>query len=394
MAMKETVDRLRAFVEELKARPDVLVLSAHFADPFAAEDLAPYGMPPDIVALFGEAAGIHVKWRFREGTGGGELNIISPSYANWERYADFGEGTEGMPLDDLEGVGAFLVRPLGQEEHRVFFVPPVDDATTVKVADSIDEYLQLSMDNGFVTNWPLCFGNGGVQSGSYAEQEAIITRFKNKPAASVAVEPAASRPVNVRTVAMKEAVDRLKAFIEELKQRPDLEVINAELEPGLTDEQLAAMRDVPEELMALYAEVGGVHVKWRFREPSGNGEFRLPRARSAAWEGDRATCMNFGDETESITLDGADDSGTYFVRNVGEKDYKILFARSGNGSYAVKVADSVVEFLDLAMENGFVYYWPNCFGKEGMQNVSFAAQEAMITRFKKEAHARVSGPRS
>jgi hypothetical protein len=81
------------------------------------------------------------------------------------------------------------------------------------------------------------------------------------------------------TPAVRVAVAELREFIAELGRRPDIVVKEAHVGDPAAPEKLAALRlreGIPEELVALYAEMDGAHVEWRFIEPLGAGCLNIP----------------------------------------------------------------------------------------------------------------------
>jgi BRCT domain type II-containing protein len=178
----------------------------------------------------------------------------------------------------------------------------------------------------------------------------------------------------------------LRTFVQGLKKRKDITVTQAELGRKAGKAKLAQLRaqDVPEELVDLYAEMDGIHVEWRFVEPSGGGCIRVPPATQwTRFTDDDSHYMNFGDDREALLLDEITPEGTtYLVRPKTGKNRKttIIFASAAEGSDGVIAAQSIPEYLRKAMANGFVPYWPRCFREN--RNVSYAEQEMTIERFK------------
>jgi BRCT domain type II-containing protein len=178
----------------------------------------------------------------------------------------------------------------------------------------------------------------------------------------------------------------LRAFVQGLKKRKDITVTVAELGRKAGKAKLAQLRarDVPEELIELYAEMDGIHVEWRFVEPPGGGCIRVPPVTQwTRFTDDDSHYMNFGDGLEALLLDEITPEGTtYLVRPKAGKNRKttIIFASAAEGSDGVTAAQSIPEYLRKAMENGFVPYWPRCFRDNPY--VSYAQQELEIERFK------------
>jgi hypothetical protein len=191
---------------------------------------------------------------------------------------------------------------------------------------------------------------------------------------------------------MTKVAAELKAFVAALKRRRDLRVEQATLGRRAGKAKLAQLRaaNLPTELVDLYAEFDGIHVEWRFIEPSGGGCIRVPPF--TAWTrfaGDDSTYMGFGDDQEALLLDEITaEGGTWLVRSKAkakakakaERDaVRIIFASAAEGSDGVTAAGSIAAYLRAAMAHGFGHYWPRCFKPN--RNVSYAEQEQAIERF-------------
>ncbi|MCY1054624.1 BRCT domain-containing protein [Nannocystis sp. SCPEA4] len=207
--------------------------------------------------------------------------------------------------------------------------------------------------------------------------------------AQKAAEDAASATEMTRVAA------ELRAFLEQLRARPDVTVTVAELgrKAGKAKlDQLRALR-VPQDLVDLYAELDGIHIEWRFIEPSGEGCIRVPAVSQwTRFTGDDDHYMNFGDDNEAMLLDEITAEGnTWLVRSrkasrgSGPRDASIIFASAAEGADGIIAASSLPEYLRAAMASGFVPYWPRCF--KSNRYVSYATQEAAVTRFRAKAVA-------
>jgi BRCT domain type II-containing protein len=189
---------------------------------------------------------------------------------------------------------------------------------------------------------------------------------------------------------MSKVAAELRAFVQALKKRKDIQVTVAEVGRKAGKGKLAQLEHakIPEQLIEMYAELDGIHVEWRFIEPSGGGCIRIPQVSQwTEFSGDDQHYMNFGDDREALLLDEVTpEGGTWVVRKVGAKskkqinDFQIIFASAAEGSEGVSAGASIVEYLRSAMASGFGFYWPRCF-KES-RYVSYAEQEATIERFR------------
>lgn len=185
-----------------------------------------------------------------------------------------------------------------------------------------------------------------------------------------------------------EAVAELRVFVRALKQRKDITVERAELGRKASKPKLAQLRaaDIPEELIELYAEVDGIHVQWRFIEPPGEGNLRIPPVSQwTRFGGEDRHYMGFGDDCEALLLDDITAEGnTWLVRTKAEsgkpKPASIIFASAAEGAEGISPAKSIAEYLRKAMANGLAPYWPRCF--QPNRYVSYATQEAIVERFK------------
>lgn len=184
------------------------------------------------------------------------------------------------------------------------------------------------------------------------------------------------------------AVAELRVFVRALEQRKDITVERAELGRKASKPKLAQLRaaGIPEELVELYAEVDGIHVQWRFVEPPGEGNLRIPPVSQwTRFGGEDQHYMGFGDDCEALLLDEITAEGnTWLVRTrVGSgrpKPASIIFASAAEGAEGISPAKSIAEYLRQAMASGFAPYWPRCFRPS--RHVSYATQEAIVERFK------------
>jgi hypothetical protein len=167
------------------------------------------------------------------------------------------------------------------------------------------------------------------------------------------------------TPTVRAAVAELREFIAELGRRPDIVVKEARVGDPAAPDKLAALRlreGIPEELVALYAEMDGARVEWRFIEPDGAGCLDIPEIdapyRETRFADDEETYMGFGEGCTALLLDAIQPEGrTWLLRGGGE--VRIVFASAGDGEEAFDVADSIAEYLRAAMHHGFVHYWPH-----------------------------------
>lgn len=187
-------------------------------------------------------------------------------------------------------------------------------------------------------------------------------------------------------MSIPEVINELRAFVETLRARPDIELVRAEIGPRASHDALAllAAAKVPNELFRLFAAVDGVHIEWRFIEPDGGGCMRIPSVTKwTRFVGDGESYMNFGDDREALLFDEITPEGTtWLVRAAGAEDdapFSIIFASAAEGADGVVAAGSIEEYLRLAMASGLVPYWPRCFRTN--RYVSYATQERHVTRF-------------
>lgn len=184
---------------------------------------------------------------------------------------------------------------------------------------------------------------------------------------------------------MTKVAAELKAFVAALKKRRDLTVEQAKLGRAAGKAKRAQMRaaNLPTELIELYAELDGIHVEWRFIEPSGGGCIRVPPFTNwTRFAGDDRTYMGFGDDQEALLLDEiTPEGGTWLVRDRGTVPVRIVFASAAEGDDGITAAFSIAAYLRATMAHGFGHYWPRCFRDNHSHNVSYAEQEQAIERF-------------
>lgn len=213
-----------------------------------------------------------------------------------------------------------------------------------------------------------------VKAGSGAEQIAGASEKLARAKANAGPESAVAS-----------AVAELKVFVETLKRRPDIRVTVANVGRRATRSELAMLvsqKGIPEELVELYTAMNGVHVEWQFIEPSGGGCIQIPPLTGwTRFAGDDETYKGFGDEHDALLLDEIQPEGaTWLVREKKSGATRIIFGSNFEGREGVEPAGSIAAYLRAAVENGFVDYWPRCF--RANRNVSYAAQEAAIERFR------------
>ncbi|MEZ4382792.1 MAG: BRCT domain-containing protein [Nannocystaceae bacterium] len=185
---------------------------------------------------------------------------------------------------------------------------------------------------------------------------------------------------------IKAAVDELREFVRALKRRKDIHVSIAKLGRKAGKAKLDDLRHfkVLPALIDLYAEIDGVHVEWRFIEPSGGGCMRVPPVSQwTRFTRDKDHYMGFGDDREALLFDEITPEGTTWIvrdRKAKGDDFEIIFASAAEGADGVIAASSIPEYLRAAMAHGFVAYWPRCF--KPSPHVSYAEQEGEVTRFR------------
>lgn len=182
---------------------------------------------------------------------------------------------------------------------------------------------------------------------------------------------------------MTKVAAELKAFVVALKRRRDIRVEHATLGRAAGKAKLDSLRaaNIPTELIDLYAEIDGIHVEWRFIEPSGGGCIRVPPVTGwTRFAGDDSTYMGFGDDQEALLLDEITaEGGTWLVRAKPAGPVQIIFASAAEGADGITAAGSIAAYLRAAMAHGFGHYWPRCF--KPLRNVSYAEQEQAVERF-------------
>jgi hypothetical protein len=187
----------------------------------------------------------------------------------------------------------------------------------------------------------------------------------------------------VRDTEITKVVAELRAFVAALQQRPDILIEHATLGGPAGAAELDQLRaaNFPAELIELYGELDGIHVEWRFIEPSGGGNLRLPPITQwTRFRDDDSTYMGFGDDKEALLFDEITaEGGTWLVRDKGGHAVEIIFASAAEGSEGIVAAGSIAAYLRAAMTNGFGHYWPRCFKHHPY--VSYAEQEQAVARF-------------
>lgn len=189
---------------------------------------------------------------------------------------------------------------------------------------------------------------------------------------------------------MTRVAAELRAFVDQMRRRPDVAVTVADLgrRAGKAKlEQLRALR-APQELVDLYAELDGIHIEWRFVEPPGGGCMRVPPVTQwTRFSTDDDHYMNFGKDTEALLLDEITPEGSTWLvrprkapRGGGPREAAIIFASAAEGTDGVVAASSLPEYFRAAMRSGLVPYWPRCF--KPSRYVSYAEQEQDVTRFR------------
>lgn len=181
---------------------------------------------------------------------------------------------------------------------------------------------------------------------------------------------------------IQSSVENLKTFIKALKKRPDVKVEIAQVGRKAKAKDVERIRSIHSELAELYAEMNGVHVEWRFIEPSGGGCIRIPTLSSyTQFENDEVHYMNFGEGYEALLLDEiTPEGGTWLVKD--DNDVTIEFAATGRGDESILVANSIAEYIDKAIENGFTHYWPRCIEEENTDGLSYEDFQDALDRFK------------
>lgn len=189
-----------------------------------------------------------------------------------------------------------------------------------------------------------------------------------------------------RNTELAAAVAALKDFVKALEARPDIDMKVANIGGPASEEALAQVRAVNEELAQLHALADGIHVQWEGKGWDGCGCLRIPEiSQDTKFTGGADHYMGFGDEYEALLFDEVTEEGTTWL--VREKaapgNVRLVFAGSGEGKEGVEVAGSMAAYLRRAMENGFCQWWPRCFIES--EHVTYEHFEDGIRRFLAEA---------
>jgi hypothetical protein len=276
-----------------------------------------------------------------------------------------------MDIRDLEGkivvlTGTFTTMKRAEAEQRL-------KAAGATVSGSVSKKTQLLVHGADAGSKLAKAQSLGVPLLTEAELVALLG-LEGASEALVAVEEAKS-PV-------AKAVDELRLFVQALKKRADVTVKRAEIGRKASKADLAALVDVPAELVELYRAANGIHIEWEFVEPRGAGCMHIwPISPWIRFTGDEEHYMGFGERQEALALDHIQPEGnTWLVRTKGTTEAQIIFASAAEGADGVTAARSIADYLREAMRCGLVYYWPRCFREN--RYVSYADQEAAIERFR------------
>jgi hypothetical protein len=123
----------------------------------------------------------------------------------------------------------------------------------------------------------------------------------------------------------------------------------------------------PNELLAFFSEMNGVHFEWVFVGKEGDGCINIAPLENAdpdAFEAepDEDLKVDFGENSRIEIFDAHQDEAlTAYVVERGRPvdEGAFYFNWSGEGESPVRVAASVREYLELAVANGFATSWPD-----------------------------------
>lgn len=168
------------------------------------------------------------------------------------------------------------------------------------------------------------------------------------------------------------AIDNLRAFVRALKKRPDIKVEVATLGRKAPKSLLNAAEGtlgpvLGGELLAFYAAMNGVDIRWHFIEGPGGGLMQIPPLTSKrGFAPEKIHHMGFGAQKEAMFLDGTGDGGAWIVRPAkSNASGEIIFAMAAEGDDGIPLGTSLSDYLNAAIESGAVVNWPRCTGAEG-----------------------------
>lgn len=181
-------------------------------------------------------------------------------------------------------------------------------------------------------------------------------------------------------------VDSLRTFVRDLKKRPDIKVESAVFGKKAPAALLKGASARPGsalggELLAFYAAVNGVEIRWSFIEGPGGGLIHIPPLSDGRrFQGEDKHHMGFGVAQEALFLDGTGDGGAWVVRAAGSSEPgEIVFAMAAEGTDGVRLGSSLETYLLAAIAAGGVVNWPFC---QGAETGAFRASEASLRKFK------------
>jgi hypothetical protein len=177
---------------------------------------------------------------------------------------------------------------------------------------------------------------------------------------------------------MEEQIRQLRRTLSALRKRKDIHLIEGKLRPKVSRARLAKRQDLPEELIEFYALANGVHIEWEFKDAPGGACLCIPPIGEMEFGTDEDFLIGTGTE-EFAALDVIQPEGlTWYVRKPSGA-LSIVFA-GASGEDPIVVAPSLQAYLALAIENGFVHYWPPCVLTNAPR---YADQREAILHFKK-----------
>jgi len=156
---------------------------------------------------------------------------------------------------------------------------------------------------------------------------------------------------------------RLASFIEAFSTRPDVRVTVSSIGGPAREAALEGARAaIPAELLAFHREMDGAHFEWAFVEPPGGGRIRIPPlSKHSRFQTDDALFTAFGEGRTALLVDEVQPEGaSWYVRGPSASldDAVIWFGPAGREREGKLVARSLADYVDQAIQNAFVVWWP------------------------------------
>jgi hypothetical protein len=164
-------------------------------------------------------------------------------------------------------------------------------------------------------------------------------------------------------MARQSPAERLRAFVSRFVERSDVRVDTLRLGDPAPPEALAPLRgNIPTELFEFYAAMNGARVEWAFVEPPGGGCLAIPPVSDwTRFATDDEQNTHFGPDRRAMLLDALQpECATWYVLAEGRSvdDAVLWFSGSASTGDGKVVARSLGEYIDLAIEHAFVWWWP------------------------------------